>query len=142
MCTFADRVHRLRNAKRRVRIPSMFFHDTKPLGPSLQPPQFIQDKETETPNMPLSQMLLNIFTTALDFLAVLASAFTLPGPASAANQTPQIRQHQHVPAKGGDDDHEHTSSQAAWLESRGYRDSFAKDDEIKPDPKEDVMICD
>jgi hypothetical protein len=120
----------------------MFFHDTKPLVPSLQPPQFIQEKETDTPNMPLSQMLLNIFTKALDFLAVLASAFTLPGPASAANQTPQIRQHQHKLAKGGDDDHAHKTSQAAWLESRGYRDSFAKDDEIKPDPKEDVIIND
>lgn len=92
--------------------------------------------------MPLSQTLQSIFSKALDFLAVLAAAFKLPGPAAAVNPTPQIRHHQHKSAKVGDDaeDQAHQSSQAAWLDSRGYRDSFAKDDEVKPDPKEDVMI--
>jgi hypothetical protein len=99
-------------------------------------------EKPETLNMPLSQTLQSIFSKALDFLTALASAFKLPGPAASVNPTPQIRHHHHKSSKVGDEDHAHQSSQAAWLESRGYRDSFAKDDEIKPDPKEDVMIND
>jgi hypothetical protein len=29
-----------------------------------------------------------------------------------------------------------------WLKSRGYKDSFANDDEICPDPREDAFIMD
>lgn len=89
--------------------------------------------------MTFSQTLQHVFSKAMDFIALVASAFTLPGPAT--KPTPQIR-HQHEPAKSGGADHMQRPSEASWLESRGYRDSFAKDDEIKPDAKEDVMIND
>jgi hypothetical protein len=91
--------------------------------------------------MPLSQTIQSFFSKALEFIALVASAFSLPGPAGTVKPTPQIR-HEHKPAKGSDNDHRQGSSQVSWLESRGYRDSFAKDDEIKPDPKEDVLISD
>lgn len=61
--------------------------------------------------------------------AILSSLSSLYAPSS---QTHDAR-HQSPPK------HERGTK---WLEHRGYRTSFADDDEVKPDPKEDALVID
>jgi hypothetical protein len=82
----------------------------------------------------------------MDFLAPIGSAFAPADPTRAVATTSTTKEHQH------DNHHHHhhhphdpanrAPERSSWLESRGYKDSFARDDEVKPDPKEDVLISD
>jgi len=60
-------------------------------------------------------------------------------PASVLNieQNAKENDEKHKPKRTGDNAHKKT-----FLETRGYRDSFANDDEVRPSAKEDVLILD
>lgn len=85
----------------------------------------------------IAQAFWDLPAKSMTLCSSFASPFAQPATSFAirqrANNTEDEPAHaaQHRRKK---DDH--------WLEHRGYNDSFAHDDEIKPDPKEDVLIVD
>ena len=77
-------------------------------------------------------------------LALLASLVVpsamVPVPTQPAVPTKRLH-HQHQQNLDGQAPNDE-NSQASWLASRGYRDSFGNDDEVRPDPKENILIDD
>jgi hypothetical protein len=92
--------------------------------------------------MSLSQSILGFLSKAMDFLSSIGSTFAPVVDPTKANASPTPttttnKEHQHHPH-----DPARARERSSWLESRGYEDSFARDDEVKPDPKEDALIFD
>lgn len=108
-------------------------------------------KTSNTPTTDEFSMALKDWSLALrDFLShagtVLAMLASLVVPTALvvpANPAPTKRlHHHHHQQQNPDEQQQPNDNRERWLASRGYRDSFSNDDEIQPDPRENVLIDD
>ena len=86
----------------------------------------------------ITKALWELLARTAALISVFGSLFVQPATSYELEQrTLDEEQHRKAEKKSGE-----KKSGEKWIESRGYVDSFADDDEVKPDPREDELIID